>query len=190
MAYNTPYQQKLQDDSFHDSDEVAAAWRLVGTQIDRNYQTEYNAMATIATSLNNSYKAYLKKSAEEKIERFSLNLNVTSRLDPSGLQQYHSTLRDPNTVNGFRNMSLVLYHIEHTFGVSQVTLAGVLAGYMQQMLALEEVVAEEIASQLGGSSVITEIPGPSLAGQYKPTTFPSRANGNGKKSQMAFRRRY
>lgn len=190
MTYQTPYQVKLQSETFHDSDDIAAAWRLFASQIKKVYEKEYKGLVAIAGSLNSSYTAYLKKSAEEKQSRFALTLNIGSELDASGLLNYHAKLRNIDTVNEFRNMSLILHHLEEMFGVPAQTLAGVIAGNLLMEVGIQEIVAQEIATQLGGSSVITDIPSGSLAGQYKPNTFPKPKSNGGNNYQMAFRRRY
>lgn len=190
MTYNTPYQQKLQADTYHDSDETAAGWRLFASQIQDVYKDAWEDLQNLATTLEGHYKSYLKTSAEEKSQRFSLKLTISSKLDPSGLLNYHANLRDQKNVNLFRTWTIILTHLESTFGVSVDTLAGIMGGVLALQSGVHEMVAQEICVQIGGSNIITDIPGAPLAGQYQPTYFPKSKTNGGSNYQMAFRRRY
>jgi hypothetical protein len=183
----TPYTERLQPETFHDSDEIAAGWRLFAAQIENT--NEYIDIAGLASALHTHYRAYVAVLQRDKRRRFTLDLHIGNATDISALNNYHAALSANTTQRQLTRFNNLLAHLESTYSVSHSILSGISLGNISMSMGIESAVIDQLLEMTGGSSAITEIPKPSLAGQYKPNNFPNKKNGNGNGHGMAFRRR-
>jgi hypothetical protein len=173
----TPFESTLRENSFFDSDQIGAAWRTFAAQIQQS--KKYTDLAALCVSLNESYLGYIKNVNEMKRQRFNLSLFIDGEgiRNVENLDAYAELLTAVLTKKCFIEFNNFTHHLQNVFGVNASILAGVALGSIHSDTPMQPRVLNDVKRNIGASSIITEVPGPTLAGGQRPYKYHPKTKG-------------
>lgn len=188
----TPFEQPLRDKTFHDVDQHAASWRLFAAQIDATNQ--YKDFEGFAVELNNNWVKYSNTKHKERLDRFNLTRNITTAVNLNDFDNYSLALNHRTNQNVVAKLNNLITHLSDEFSVSRELLAGITVGRIHTTHNLKTRVLQDCMSLLGASQIVSEIPHPNLAGQWKPSKFGKeggyRKSGRSKRGRRKSKKGY
>jgi hypothetical protein len=178
----TPFQIGIQE-SLHDPNELAAAWRLYSAQIQgKNTFTNWVGKAN---EMNGLYVQYDEDRFTERTGRFTLTRNLGHAVNIDSLAAYRREFESIEWKYLTINMNSLLTHLSEEFGVRRDLLAGIVMGRTSIRNSFRAQVTQDIMPYIGATQVIDDVPNPSVAGTEQPHWIGKKGGSVAKRGSIA-----